>query len=46
MEFKIISDEIKIELANRFGIIDTQLIDSESHKNIFKLGNKIQKIHY
>lgn len=43
---KRISDQVYIELSNRFGIISEQILDDVDNINIFKLGNKIQKVHY
>lgn len=40
------TDNIYIQIKNRYGIIAEEVIDEFNNLNVFKLGNKIQKIHY
>lgn len=40
------SDKIFIQLTNKYGIIDEYSLNDMENINIFKPGNKIQKIHY
>lgn len=43
---KKVSDEIFIQLVNRYGIIEKKELYDLNNINVFSLGNKIQKIHY